>query len=393
MNVPYVVSFDNPPPSIPEMAYWERVTVEEEESLEGRDIMSVALQIADNALAKEPAMSRGGWRLRWKNGEFTDAIPDGETFDVRGTFDFIRKTLPSGELIAIPTPRPFTQGSTVPDAKAVTGELIQLEPTLDSLMTSYRRGDSLYVLVPSKLWPDFAEHPLARAVYDVCAGIKDEEEEPHTWAELRDSPAPQEVSNNLWVIRRHDDEESESYRTSEHNPPPQMPLVAYWERGVKVEGCTSTKVWLGIDYLGDDIHTVTDGTYYTVEAPRAVYEFNVEQCGTTIAIARPRYYSEAKAAASLLGSVVMLRPSMAKFCIECKNEATQYIMVGRALWSKLVTNKKVMHDFVPAPCKDQVLNGLMGEYMGVPVWSDMYAPPEEKTFGAKLWVCRTRTQQ
>ena len=53
MNVPYVVSFDNPPPSIPEMAYWERVTVEQDTGLEGHDIMSAALQIANNTLAKE----------------------------------------------------------------------------------------------------------------------------------------------------------------------------------------------------------------------------------------------------------------------------------------------------------------------------------------------------
>lgn len=388
MNVPYVVSFDNPPPSIPEMAYWERVTIEQDTGLAGHDIMSVALQIANNTLAKEPAMSLGGWRLRWLNGEYTDAIPDGEEFNVNASYDFIRKTLPSGELVAIPAPRPSICGIGGKPTGALMGELVQLEPNLDVLLANSKRGDALYVLVPSKVWPDFEEHPLSRAIYDVCAGIDDEDEEPHTWAELRDAPSPKVLGSNLWIIRREFDESVETYRTCIDNPPPPNQKVAYWERGVESEGSRTTPGWRAICIKGDELFWVPDGTVYTVEKPRAVYEFHEETDGVYLAIAEPRHATDCKEAGTLLGNLLMLRPSMAKFCHWCHDDRTRFIMVGKELWRKLLNNKKVMHDFEPAPCKDQVLNGLMGTYKGVPVWSDMFNLPGEKSFGCKLWVCR-----
>lgn len=382
---PYVVSHDNPPPPEPGMLYWERF-VELQVAIGKRAVHDVIEQLSRSIAAKEPLNTNGGWKLRLANSDDSYRVMDGERYNITGELEYARRQSAEGTLIAVPMPKTFRQAAARADH---LGNLVRCEPTLDALLDVCKSGDALYVLMPSKLWPDFEESPLAAAVYDanthftsLVKGYMGEVHGTPMWSEMYEAPSAQVLDGDLWIIRR-EKAELAKYIVDDMNPPEPNDYVIYWEQAVEHD----KKGWLSVDAAGDTLIFVQNGVDQFYDGERA--EYTLYDDYARIAIATPRSVEEAYRYSVVRGGKLQ-RPSMLKFCHACNQETTLYVIIGADLWSKILTNKKVIGDpeFLISTDYERTLNGFLGTYHGTEVWTDAFMPSVERFCNNKLMVCK-----
>lgn len=382
----YVVSFDNPPPPEQDMLYWERY-VELSVSVGTKAVHEVIEQLVKSLAAKEPLSDSGGWKLH-KPGSEAIRIKDGTEYHVKGRLDYEKRQSAQGTLIAVPTPRTFRQASAL---SRHLGTLVRCEPSLEVLLEECRSGDALYVLMPSKLWPDFAESPLAAAVYDantsfstLVNGYLGEVSGTPLWSEMYEAPCAQVLDGDLWIVRRNAEQVRKKCTINELNPPEPIDYVLYWERAEE-EGQPG---WLSVDADGDALIFISDGCEFEYDGERAEYEIMAEG-KVTIAIARPRTVQEAVRYGPIRGAKY-LRPSVLKFFHECNTPKTHYVIIGTELWSKIIAQRKLLQDdkFLLSTDSERTLNGFIGVYNGTEIWTDAFLLPDERFCNNKMIVCR-----
>ncbi|MNQ58612.1 hypothetical protein D3C85_728230 [compost metagenome] len=343
-------------------------------------------QLAKSIAAKEPLATTGGWKLHLAGTNDSYRVKDGERYNIKGPLEYARRQSGDGTLIAVPVPKTFQQAKERADQ---LGDLIRCEPNIDSLLAACQSGDSLYVLMPSKLWPDFQESKLAAAIYDantnftsLLKGYMGELGGTPVWSELYEAPSAQVLDGDLWIIRRHE-APKKSYIIDDKNPPEPNEMVAYWERDV--EG--HAPGWASVDAQGESTIFVGDGVEQFYETERAEYYLIDDY--TRIAIAAPRTVVEAMRY-SVVRGLKTYRPSMLKFCHECNRPNTHYVIIGGDLWSKIMTNRRIVGDpeFKVSTEYERTLNGFLGTYKGTEVWSDVFLPSDERFCNNKLMVCR-----
>jgi len=382
---PYVVSQDNPPPPETGMLYWERF-VELRVAVGKRAVHDAIEQIAKNIANKEPLGTTGGWKLRLAGSDNSYRVMDGERYAVAGPIEYARRQSADGTLIAVPMPKTFRQAQARADH---LGDLVRCEPTLDALLDVCQSGDALYVLMPSKLWPDFQESALAAAVYDantnfssLIKGYMGEVHGTPMWSELYEAPSAQVLDGDLWIIRREEKQKSK-YVTDALNPPEPNQMVVFWEQNEE-DGVPG---WLSVDEHGEVLIFVGYGVEQFYDGERAEYQIYDDYA--RIAIAKPRSVEEAHRYAIVRGKKIQ-RPSMLKFCHACNRDGTHYVIIGADLMSKILTNKKIMEDpaFLISTEYERTLNGFLGIYHGTEVWTDAFMPSAERFCNNKLIVCR-----
>lgn len=382
---PYVVSHDNPPPPEPGMLYWERF-VELQVAIGKRAVQDVIEQLSKSIAAKEPLDTTGGWKLRLANSDGSYRVMDGERYNITGELEYARRQSAEGTLIAVPMPKTFRQAAARADH---LGNLVRCEPTIDALMDVCRSGDALYVLMPSKLWPDFEESRLAAAVYEanthftsLIKGYMGKLHGTPVWSELYEAPSAQVLDGDLWIIRREKETRS-MYRVDNMNPPEPNPMVVYWEQGEE----NGVPGWVSVDQFGEALIFVWNGVEQFYDGERA--EYTIYDDYARIAIATPRSVEEAYRYSVVRGGKLQ-RPSMLKFCHACNQETTLYVIIGADLWSKILTNKKVIGDpeFLISTDYERTLNGFLGTYHGTEVWTDAFMPSVERFCNNKLMVCK-----
>jgi hypothetical protein len=392
MTHKYVVDFDNPPPPHKDMLYWERY-VELSVSVGTKAVHEVIEQLAKSLAANEPISDTGGWKL-YKEGAEVVCIKDGTEYNVTGPLDYARRQSAEGTLIAVPSPRTFRQAKAI---GSCLGTLVRCEPQLDVLLEECRSGDALYVLMPSKLWPDFAESPLAAAVYDantsfstLVKGYLGEISGTPVWSEMYEAPCAQVLDGDLWIVRRDAEPERKECTVNALNPPEPIDYILYWERAEE----SGQQGWLSVDVDGDAMIFIADGCSFEYDGERAEYEITVEDSGVTIAIARPRTVQEAFRYSPIRGAKT-LRPSVLKFFHECNTPNTHYIIIGSELWSKIIAQRKLFQDqkFLLSTDSERTLNGFLGQYNGTEIWTDAFLLSEDRFCNNKMIVCREVTNE
>lgn len=382
---PYVVSHDNPPPPEAGMLYWERF-VELQVAVGKRSVQDVIEQLSKSIAAKEPLNTTGGWKLRLANSEDSYRIMDGERYNITGTMEYARRQSAEGTLIAVPMPSTFRQAQARADH---LGNLVRCEPTLDALLDVCKSGDALYVLMPSKLWPDFQESPLAAAVYEanthfstLIKGYMGELHGTPLWSEMYEAPSAQVLDGDLWIIRR-DTTPKQKYVVDRMNPPEPNDYVIYWEEAIE----HGKPGWLSVDAAGDTLIFVHFGVDQFYDGERA--EYTIYDDYARIAIANPRSAEEAFRYSIVRGGKLQ-RPSMLKFCHACNQDTSLYVIIGADLWAKILTNKKIIGDpaFKVSTEYERTLNGFLGTYHNTEVWTDAFMRGVDRFCNNKLMVCR-----
>lgn len=382
---PYVVSLENPPPPEVGMLYWERF-IELHVAVGKRAVHDVIEQVSRSIANNEPLATAGGWKLRLANSDDSYRIMDGERYNLAGPIEYARRQSATGNLIAVPLPKTFRQVQARADH---LGDVVRCEPTLDALLDVCKSGDALYVLMPSKLWPDFQESPLAAAVYDanthfstLLKGYMGEVHGTPMWSELYEAPSAQVLDGDLWIIRRNEKQKSK-YVTDAMNPPEPNEMVVYWEQSEEKD----MPGWLSVDQHGESLIFIGFGVEQFYDGERA--EYHIYDDYERIAIAKPRSVEEAQRYACVRGGKTQ-RPSMLKFCHACNRIGTHYVIIGADLWSKIITNKKIIGDpaFKISTEYERTLNGFLGTYHDTEVWTDAFLPSAQRFCNNKLIVCR-----
>lgn len=363
---PYEVAFLTPPPPIEGMAYWKR-------------------------LYEVP-----GWVCVWPDDTYGEIVRDGVQHNIIPFFEYVRRRK-DGALICVPIPRSVTQA--IASAPHM-GELIRVEPDFEKVLEVCRKGDAMYVLLPSKVWPDFQESKLAQAVYDanthmstLLKGYMGTLHETPTWSEIYAAPANQLLDGNVWIIRRNRPETEWTYFVDATMPPPPSEMAFYWERGEGVHDGFTMLGWSSINSQGTVVSHIMDGTEYNGALPIHEYELLMEPDGETLlGVLKPRTISEAFDYAPLLGDMRSSESTVAMFIRECKRKDVKYVMINNLLWSELLHNmmdRKIMDVFVSSTQETRLRTGLMGHFRDVAVWSDAYCMAEDKVVGNQIWACST----